>query len=527
MSDPSATADLSAALRTLLAEVPAVSSHHPVRDAAARAEELKEGKIAKALRLFVSMPPSTRILANPPLYRATVDCDGTEIQLEIRSFSIRGLIAEHEIVTGAVDPVTLIFVGLFGRRPSGGPVDERQLFGALLDRTFFEALDLEGSHQPDGDLVASVAAFVRRHPGLGPEVAIQHQAILAKAARGARGLERGLNDERPPDAMLVEMIRAHLANVVVGGLSVHLNRRLRGHPSATTEELAAHARQFVAAERQRGRGVFEVTYSLLLGRHASRVESTILERMGAIQTHHGSAGSNMVARYFATLHTGSVVDFFIAAHMALDCERHFGAIHDMTRFIHRVEALPPEAWDEEVRRGMLGGGLPTFGHPEIAAAGRGTELQQDPRPAIYLAPLFQAIDDGEVELAPPQHRRLALVQRIYQIAFVTGVLKPGREHDEPLRLTPNTDFGAWSVQEVLGVHELDRTFLTYVFRGFGWMMDAREQLAQPIIRPVIPPDPEIVPRDATDRTIPDIVGRFHRRLTGAEHAFVAQTVPAS
>ncbi len=46
---------------------------------------------------------------------------------------------------------------------------------------------------------------------------------------------------------------------------------------------------------------------------------------------------------------------------------------------------------------MLTGGLPTFGHPEIAAAGRGNQVQQDPRPAIYIDPVFKAIDAGELK----------------------------------------------------------------------------------------------------------------------------------
>jgi len=58
--------------------------------------------------------------------------------------------------------------------------------------------------------------------------------------------------------------------------------------------------------------------------------------------------------------------------------------------------------------------------------------------------------------------------------------------------------------------------LTYIFRGFGWMMDGREQLQQKMIRPVIPPDPQIIPKPNDDSTIPTLVGRVHRRLTTAE-----------
>src|SRR5262252_8704347 len=134
----------------------------------------------------------------------------------------------------------------------------------------------------------------------------------------------------------------------------------------------------------------------------------------------------------------------------------------------------------------------------------------DPRPALYLAPLFEAIDNGNITVNPTIQKRLALLERTYQIALVEGVQKStgaGR-----LRLTPNTDFGAWLVQEVLGIEEPDRTLLSYAYRGFGWMMDVREQLQQPIIRPVIPPDPAIVPADLTDCIVPAIISSVHNRL---------------
>ena len=152
---------------------------------------------------------------------------------------------------------------------------------------------------------------------------------------------------------------------------------------------------------------------------------------------------------------------------ALDGARHFGAIHDMTQFMNELEQLTPEKRDKVIGGRVLRGDLPTFGHPEIAAAGRGQEIQQDPRPAIYLEPLFHAIDQDEITLDDRQKERLNIIQRIYQIAFVQGMLKPGRENDAPLRLTPNTDFGGWSVQEALGINETDRTLLTYIFRGLA------------------------------------------------------------
>jgi hypothetical protein len=210
-------------------------------------------------------------------------------------------------------------------------------------------------------------------------------------------------------------------------------------------------KEFINSETAKGRNAFQVSYSLILGRHANDHESLILERMGTIQIHHGSAGSNMVARYMATLHTLSISDFFTASQMALDGARHFGAIHDMSDFVQDLQPLSAEERGARIREKVLTGGLPTFGHPEISAAGRGNQVQQDPRPAIYIAPVFTAIDEGELKLTPEQQDRLAIARLIYQTAFVNGVLKPEREHEPPLRLTANTDFGAWCVQEALGI----------------------------------------------------------------------------
>jgi hypothetical protein len=139
---------------------------------------------------------------------------------------------------------------------------------------------------------------------------------------------------------------------------------------------------------------------------------------------------------------------------------------------------------------------------------------------LYLAPLFDAIDSGAVVVRPEIQERVALLERIYQVALGEGVEKTtgnGR-----LRLTPNTDFGAWLVQEVLGIEEPDRTLLSYAYRGFGWMMDVREQLQQPIIRPVIPPDPAIVPPPAEDTVIPTVISAVHNRLL-AGNAFSPST----
>ena len=483
----------------MFAVVPPAPDYNPVKQATARAEELGEKSIVTTLGYFATMPASTGIIANPVLHHTPVDCNGTTITLDIRSFTIRGTVPESDIVSGKVGPIDVIYTGLFGEPGAS------ENLAAFIDQKFFSATG--------GSLIADTAVFVKRYPRLGPEVATHHFAILDKAELGRdEHQDRGMHDERDAESLLIEMISVHMRNVAIGGLSAYMNYLLANNPEISEKDLANSTRQFIDEECKQKRTAFQISYSLILGRHANEHESVILERMGTIQIHHGSAGSSMVARYMATLHTFSVIDFFIASQMALDGARHFGAIHDMSDFVQELEPLAPEQRGERIREKMLTGGLPTFGHPEIAAAGRGNQVQQDPRPAIYIDPVFRAIDAGELNISSRQHERLSIARLIYLTAFVNGVLKPGKEDSPPLRLTANTDFGAWCVQEALGIEEADRTLLTYIFRGFGWMMDAREQLQQKMIRPVIAPDPKIVPKSSDDATIPDLVARVHQRL---------------
>ena len=510
---------------TTFALLPLAPAHNPVKQAIARANELGEKSIATTLGYFATMPASTGIIANPVLYHQPVECNGTTITLDIRSFTIRGVIPEADIVRGTAGPMDVIFAGLFSG--AGEQLDAtygKDKLAAFIDHKFFESLGTrEDGNFRGGPLLEEVAGFVKKHPGIGPEVAIQYLAALEKARLvHAEPQDHGVHDDRDPVSLLMEMIGLHMRNVAVGGVSAYLNYVLKANPQATERDLAASANEFIAAEVAAGRNAFSISYSLILGRHANEHERQILERMGTIQIHHGSAGSSMVARYMATLHTLSVSDFFIASQMALDGARHFGAIHDMSDFVQELEALPAEQRAERIREKMLGGGLPTFGHPEISAAGRGNQVQQDPRPAIYIDPVFQAIDAGKLSISPRRQERLAIARLIYLTAFVNGVLKADRQDEPPLRLTANTDFGAWCVQEALGIEEADRTLLTYIFRGFGWMMDAREQLQQKMIRPVIAPDPQIIPKPNEDSTIPTLVERVHRRLI-TEEPFSAQT----
>ena len=507
---------------TIFSVLPPAPDYNPVKQAIARAEELGEKSIATTLGYFSTMPSSTDIIANPVLYHTPVDCNGTKITLDIRSFTIRGIIPEADILRGKAGPIDVIFTGLFGE--SAGSAADKETLASFIDEKYFETVGrLNGGKFVAGECLDQMAAFVKKFPHLGPEVAMQHFLILRKARLGKpEPGQAGIHDERDPASLLREMIACHMENVAVGGVSAYMNYLLDEKPHMSESDLTAATKDFIAEEVSRGRNGFQVSYSLILGHHANDHESLILERMGTIQIHHGSAGSNMVARYMATLHTLSVSDFFTASQMALDGARHFGAIHDMSDFVNELEPLSIEQRAARIREKMLTGGLPTFGHPEIAAAGRGNQVQQDPRPAIYIAPVFDAIDAGELTLQPEQQDRLAIARLIYQTAFVNGVLKPEREHEPPLRLTANTDFGAWCVQEALGIEEEDRTLLTYIFRGFGWMMDAREQLQQKMIRPVIAPNPKIVPKESDDNTIPELVARVHRRLSTTEKPFSPQ-----
>src|SRR5207249_10670422 len=110
---------------------------------------------------------------------------------------------------------------------------------------------------------------------------------------------------------------------------------------------------------------FQKIFMLLFRRNLNSTEAGILQTNGAIQIHHGSAGSNMVARYLASLHTRSISDLFTAAQMTLDCARHFGAITDLTDFVADLERTSPGRRDELIRRRAVEGNLPVFGHPEI------------------------------------------------------------------------------------------------------------------------------------------------------------------
>src|SRR4026209_2139399 len=106
----------------IFAVVPPAPEYNPVKQAITRAEELGEKPIATALGFFATMPSSTTIIANPVLHHTPVDCNGTTITLDIRSFTIRGTVPESDIVAGKVGPLDVIYTGLFG-----SPGDTKEL----------------------------------------------------------------------------------------------------------------------------------------------------------------------------------------------------------------------------------------------------------------------------------------------------------------------------------------------------------------------------------------------------------------
>lgn len=501
------------AVRKILSEVPAASQYSPVTDAVDRATVLGEEKIATALTNVSSMPQSTNVFANPVLHKAAVNCGETQITLNIRSFGIRGVVTESEIIADRLSPAYVIFAGLFGRRPEedSDGLEEEAVLSDLIDKKFYRITELRRDGLSGNQrIINQIAEFVKSFPDAGPEAVIQHFSTLRKLSIPH---QKGVKGTRKPGALLMELISTHMENVALGTISVYMRHQLRESSALHPQVLAMRANDLIVQHKKDEKTAFQTCYSLLLGREATSVEAHILERMGVIQTHHGSAGSNVVARYLATLYAGAVSDFFVASQMALDGDRHFGAIHDMTAFINEIEPLDTQARETAIRDRMRTA-LPTFGHPMIAAAGRSDEIQQDPRPAIYFNPFIEAVEKGEIQLNDRQKERLAIMQRLYQIAFVEGIVRPGREDEPPLRLTPNTDFGGWAVQEGLDIYESDRTFLTYIFRGFGWIMDAREQLQLKIIRPVIPPNPEIIPKPSDDLTISNEVVALHNKMAG-------------
>src|ERR671919_2789644 len=123
---------------TTFALLPPAPAHNPVKQATARANELGEKQIATTLGYFATMPASTGIIANPVLYHTPVDCNGTEITLDIRSFTIRGIIPEHDILRGKAGPIDVIFTGLFADAP--GAAAGKETLATFVDDKFFDSV---------------------------------------------------------------------------------------------------------------------------------------------------------------------------------------------------------------------------------------------------------------------------------------------------------------------------------------------------------------------------------------------------
>ena len=100
-------------LSALLSIVPPKPDYDPVQRAIDDAATKPE--VAAVLKQFASMPPSTGVLANPVRHQQTVTCANAPLDLSIRSFIVRGMLMEEDIVRGAAGPLEVIFVGLFGR----------------------------------------------------------------------------------------------------------------------------------------------------------------------------------------------------------------------------------------------------------------------------------------------------------------------------------------------------------------------------------------------------------------------------
>ena len=75
-----------ASIRRTLSENPKPSSYGPVTDAIQKAAQLGEQAIGGSLKNFGSMPQSTMVFANPVLFQAPVDCDGSETDIEYTQF---------------------------------------------------------------------------------------------------------------------------------------------------------------------------------------------------------------------------------------------------------------------------------------------------------------------------------------------------------------------------------------------------------------------------------------------------------
>src|SRR5207247_10779258 len=120
------------------------------------------------------MPPSTGVLANPVRHHHPVMCNGVPLELNIRSFGMRGCLLEEDIVTGSADAIRVIFVGLFGRFAQAG---ERRSFSFLLGQEFNLAMER---------VLSPVANCMKAFPDAAADASIQYLASIRQAARDMR-----------------------------------------------------------------------------------------------------------------------------------------------------------------------------------------------------------------------------------------------------------------------------------------------------------------------------------------------------
>ena len=184
-------------------DLPAAPDYNPVRRAAAKTED---PEIASALALFASMPPSTGVFANPVRYRQTVACNQASVELNIRSFGIRGCLLEEDIVRGSADAERVIFVGLFGRFATVG---ERKQFSRVLSQNFRRAV---------AKVFPTVSKFMKSFPDARAEVAMQYVSSLRKAVERAQPF----NALRPPADVLADMIAVHMENAAAGACASYM-----------------------------------------------------------------------------------------------------------------------------------------------------------------------------------------------------------------------------------------------------------------------------------------------------------------
>src|SRR5215467_14432956 len=118
---------MNSTLPSIFTEVPSKPDYNPVRKSIEASADRPE--VAAALKLFSSMPPSTAVLANPVRHHHQLPAANTTLEVDIRSFTVRGRVFEEDIVAGKVDAIGVIFAGLFGRCPTD---DESRSFQQYL-----------------------------------------------------------------------------------------------------------------------------------------------------------------------------------------------------------------------------------------------------------------------------------------------------------------------------------------------------------------------------------------------------------